>query len=282
MDIICDCYYNKDYDIICRGEYAAYDVSGSIMRRLVDNASPECGAIADNVMVKQLCDNHKATRLDIENMASWVQQVKDIFYKNKNPAQDEDAVSEAQKRLGISFPDEIKALYLLLHQCPELLEGADGARYLPLSELYIDNDHIVFFKVKRSPIALSLEDGHVKFYRKKQWVYEKGAQGFCKMALIQITENAILHMPHQVKGELRGAPAAKLNAKETIAAAFQEILKPYKMRDPTFSILYNTDGSLALLSSNGFTADILFGSKDNSTAQKILDSDLGFNFDKNY
>ncbi|MBQ7776736.1 MAG: hypothetical protein IJ379_12530, partial [Lachnospiraceae bacterium] len=98
-----------------------------------------------------------------------------------------------ETRLGIALPQEIKILYRMLYRLEGMLEGTE--RFLTLEELYIEEDNLIFYKVKRTPVAISLTEGYLMSYYKKEWFYSPGDVSFLCYVLSRIVVKAILDMP---------------------------------------------------------------------------------------
>lgn len=252
------------------GEYPAEQTSGwvaisALMPQLIKTEVP----FSDDDKAVRLFENHAFTErefLDFERgleiifKCAGITEFKEIDF------------TAAEKRLGISLPREIKILYRFLGAAGGLTEGTE--RFLSLDELCTDGGYIVFYRIKRTLVGLSVDNGTVGICHKGVWEYSKGDENFF-YAVNRIVVKTICSMPFVKEGKITGALRAELSPQYMLREIFTgrlDILEEYYQYGNI--VLYSEDGALGWFRSNGFSADIMIGSRDEALFEKILSAKL--------
>ena len=253
------------------GQYPKEQVSGFVKLSVV---KPEFfktdRPFAEEEAAMNLYDNHALTQAELEALQQALTILSAVLGISEGQPIDHEA---AEERMGIVLPPAIKMLYAVIEQNAELTTGADS--FLPLAKLYVEQDNLVFYKVKRTPTALSLTDGLLMRWYKKQWQGDLGDQGFLNFVLEKLTVKAIKAMPFVKTGRIKGELVSMLSPEEDILTIFQGQLKPLEAYDQyAHLILYNEAGALAWFRQNGFYADILIGCTDAALLGALLAAKL--------
>ncbi|MBQ7776062.1 MAG: hypothetical protein IJ379_09075, partial [Lachnospiraceae bacterium] len=127
----------------------------------------------------------------------------------------------------------------------------------------------------RTPVAISLTEGYLMSYYKKEWFYSPGDVSFLCYVLSRIVVKAILDMPYIKQGRVKGELVKVLSPKEPLSKLYAgklEILEEY--RNYGNIILYNSAGALVWFRQNGFYADIMMGSLSEELLEEILTVEL--------
>lgn len=215
-------------------------------------------------------DNHALTEQELENLE---QASKKIMRCLNIHEFHEVEFTEAEQKLGMELPKEIKILYTALCQMDSLMSGSE--RFLPLDELYVDKENLVFYKIKRTPVALSLHEGVLMNYYKKEWYCELGNESFLCYALDRMVVKAITGMPVSRKGRISGELRTTLSPEKPLQEIFKgklEILEEYSNYGNI--ILFNENGALGWFRQNGFYADIFIGCMNEKILSELLSTDL--------
>lgn len=237
------------------GEYRKEQVSGRMRLSVVKperfGTDAPYGSDDEAVLFKE---NHALTGQELDALESGLDKITRSLGDGKTEDID---FSEAEKRLGVTIPEELKILYAHLNR-PEYF--SDSERFLPLDELYIDEGNLVFYKIKRKPAGISLSDGTFMSYFKKQWIYYEGGESFLCYALNRVVVKSILLMPFIRKGKIKGALRTALRPQIKLTEIYGDkfsVLEEYD--DYGNIVLYNEDGALGWFRQNGLYADIIIG-----------------------
>lgn len=217
----------------------------------------------------RLWDNHGATeqeQTDLKNSLQIILQAAGIEKEGMPDFQ------KTEEWLGISLPQEVRTLHEALYGTDLFKNGfTDGKeRFLTLDELYMDEGQLVFYKMKRTPVGLSLDTGTKMDYYKKEWFCERGGESFYSYVLNRTAVHAIGHMPCVRQGKVKGELRTSLRAKEllkNIYAGKLDILEEY--RNYGNVLLYQIHGALCWFRQNGFYADILIGTQNEELMREI-------------
>lgn len=217
-----------------------------------------------------LYNNHALTEQELVDMEQALQKImRCINVKEFNKVM----FTETEQRLGIELPKEIKILYTALCQMDTLMFGEEC--FLPLDELYMDKENLVFYKVKRTPIAFSLNDGVLMNYHKKEWNYDQGNESFLCYVLNRLVVKAITEMPLCKKGKISGELRTIVSPRNPLQEIFKgkfNVLEEY--RNYGNIILFNENGGLGWFRQNGFFADILIGCLNEKILTELLSTSL--------
>ncbi len=180
--------------------------------------------------------------------------------------------SPAERRLGLALPEEIKILHRALARFPAAMEGKE--RFLPLEELALDQGNLIFYKMRRTPVGLSLERGALMRYWKKEWRYAPEGESFLHCALDRLAVWAIGTMPFcqkgKIKGELRTTLRPKILLEEIYRGKFS-VLEEYR-HDGNFILC--RPGALGWFRQNGFYADIVIGAASRELLKDLQPPEL--------
>lgn len=218
----------------------------------------------------RLKDNHALTEQELVNLEQACLKLMGCMNVYKFNEVD---FMETEQRLGIELPKEIKLLYRAICRVDSLMSGSE--RFLPLNELYIDSDNLVFYKVKRTPVAFSLSEGVLMNYYKKEWECNWGNANFLCFALERIVVKAIMGMPLNKKGTISGELRSMLSPREPLREIFKgklNVLDEYINYGHV--ILFNENGALGWFRQNGMYADILIGCSTESILADLLATNL--------
>ncbi len=254
--------------------YGMHPRNQASYRFLMCKADPECiktdVPFCDDDYAVRFWDNHAATQQELIGFQKALGTIMECL--NIQTGRETD-FEETERRLGITLPQEMKLLYSALSQCNDFTCGAE--RFLPLNELYIEGENLVFYKIKRTPAALSLKYGALMSYHKKQWSCSWGGENFLCYALDRLVVKAITQMPIEKKGKIKGELRDTLSPDKMLSEIFQgkfEILKEYK--NDTNIILFRKDGALGWFRQNGFYSDILIGCQNETISNDLLSAPL--------
>lgn len=140
----------------------------------------------------------------------------------------------------------------------------------------MEQDIIVFFKKKRSPVAgYDRKSGRLARYYKKEWIVERGdfcCYQFCVGRMLTI---ALESKPVVKKGRCKGKFVTTLNIEKELENYCDEnyhLLSEFNACG--IAVMYSEDKLIAWIRSNGFYADIHAGA-DNETHLEALGKHLG-------
>lgn len=218
----------------------------------------------------RLHNNHALTEIELHDLQKGLQIMLDTMQITKNKVID---LKPYEKRLDITLPPEIHILYQNIMQAEYFFAGSE--RFLLPEELYIDDGNLVFFKRKRTPVAISLSKGGVMSYYKKQWQYHFDENNFLQFALSNTFVTSVLQMPVHKRGRIKGELVRTMYPKEKLQQIFSEkltVLNEYKNYGNL--LLFNKASALAFFRQNGFYADILIGCQNQSLFHDIISTEL--------
>lgn len=252
------------------GKYPQQHISGKINVSMLkpDNIKTDVHFEKDDFAVT-FYDNHAFTEPEYK---LFEQGLEKIFRCIGIQRENEIDFSETEERLGITLPREIKILHSFLSCSKKFTEGDE--RFLSLDKLEIDGEILVFYKVKRTPVGLSLKDGALMTYYKKMWEYNAGGENFF-YAMNRIVVKAICSMPFNKDGKVKGELKRTISPEEILENSFEgllEILPEYQSCGNI--ILFNEKGALAWFRSNGFSANIIVGAESEKLLKDIMGAKL--------
>lgn len=229
----------------------------------------------DDIAVS-LHNNHALTEQELINM----QQALIKIMRCMNVKEFSKVVfTEIQQKLGIELPKEIKILYTAVCQVDTLMSGNE--RFLPLDELYLDKENLVFYKIKNTPVALSMNEGVLMNYYKKEWNYNQGNESFLCYSLSRLVVKAITEMPICKKGKIGGELRNTLSPRKPLQDLFKgkfNVLEEY--RNYGNIILINENGALGWFRQNGHYSDILIGCLNEKILAELLSAPLPVQWEK--
>lgn len=249
------------------GEYSAEQVSGivRISRVKPEHIKTDMPFSEDDLAVK-LVNNHAFTETEY---TYFEQGLETVFRCLGTTRQENIDFSKTEEKLGISLPKEIKILYSFICSSKKLTEGTE--RFLPLDELEIDGENLVFYKIRRAPVGLSLKSGTLMNYHKGMWEYNAGGENFF-YALNRVVVKSICSMPFNKEGKVYGAIRIAVSPEGELSSAYDgrmKILEEYSEYGNI--LLYNENGALGLYRHNGFSSDLLVGCMDRELFENITD-----------
>ena len=253
------------------GAYPKEQVSGFIRLSVVkpEYFMTDRPFIAEESAVN-LYDNHDLTEPELLALQQALATIASVLKVTESREGD---FGETEARLGAILPPALIIAYGLIGQRAEFTTGAE--RFLLLSEIYRDGNSLIFYKAKRTPAALSLTDGLLMRWRKKAWQGSLGDESLLNFILERIIVKAIMAMPLNKTGKIKGELRNALSPEAAVRAVFQGQLKPLEAYENYgHMILYNEAGALAWFRQNGFYADILFGCTNNALFSSLMAVDL--------
>lgn len=255
------------------GEYPKEQISGYIKMSVVNpkNIKTDKPFSEDN-KAKTLYDNHAFTEQEYINFEDALNIFRSILGKEK--CEDID-FALAEQRLGIELPKEIKILYMTLVNFEFAFTGSE--RFLMLDEIYIDKGNLVFYKVKRTPTAISLNQGILMRYYKKNWEYDLGDESFLLYALDRLLVKIISQMPVYISAKISGELKRALNPAKMLKEIFSDnltIMEEYNNYGNI--IMYNKSGALAWFRQNGFHFDMTIACNSENLLNNIKSIESNF------
>lgn len=214
-------------------------------------------------------DNHTLFEPELLLLKNGLAKLSTVFGNSSLDFEGIDFV-ETERRLNITMPDEMKYLYAFLDKNPYLTEGKE--RFLTLSEIYIDEGNLVFYKSKRTPTGISLDTRVLMTYYKKEWLYQNYGASILMFIFQYISADSVIKMPNKTKAVLRGRIKSYFpeQLKEEFSKAFGDSLKILEeYENDSHFILYHENGSAAWFRSNGMYADLLIGSQSAKEFEKL-------------
>ncbi len=214
----------------------------------------------------RLWDNHSLLETEFADLQRMLLKMK--RFMDLSEAQEMD-FSAVEKRLDISFPEELKLIYAAIQDQEIYFTGAE--HFLSLDEVYVEQGIMVFFKKKRTPIAgYVLKSGCLATYYKKEWGVEQG--GFCcyQFCAGRMLTIALEHKPAVKKGRCKGSFVTTLDIERELEAFCNEkyhLLSEYNVYG--IAVMYSEDGLIAWIRSNGFYADIHAGGMEDAHLERF-------------
>lgn len=259
------CIDNKIYF----GDYPIEQVSGKISLSIVHSAQIRTDVpFSENDFAVRFWDNHALTEAELVNMDNGIGKIMRCIGIAEFPETD---LSETEKRLETGLPKSVKILYKYL--TPVLMTGNE--RFLSPDEMYIDGGNLVFYKIKRTPVAISLSDGVLMGYHKRKWEYSKGDESFMCFAMNRIVVKSIVQMPFTRLGKIKGALKTTISPEKELKNAFEDTFKVLEGYSNYGNIiLYNENGALGWFRQNGFYADIMIGCTNAQILSELISVDI--------
>lgn len=249
-------YRNKIY----YGYYDEKQVSGQgsisiIKPEYIQSEHPVC----EDDWAVRLWDNHSLLEPEYADLQAML--LKMGLFMNLNIDMEIDFTS-VEERLNFPLPKELKLIYTAIYNQKEYFEGAE--HFLPLDEIYVEQEIIVFFKKKRIPIAgYDIASGRLAQYYKKEWNIERS--GFCcyQFCVARMLTIALEGKPVYKKGRCKGKFVTTLNIERELEKYCDEkyhLLSEFAVYG--IAVMYSNEKLIAWIRSNGFYADIHAGAID--------------------
>lgn len=236
-----------------------------------------CSFLPEDDKACLLKDNHATTEPELAWLGECLKLISEISAcSNINNSIDYEAV---ESELGIKLPLEIKVLYSIISnnknlQKNKLVENKEG--FLPINELYVEEGMLVFYKIKRTPVGISLENRQLMNYYKKEWICEEGGSSFYSFVIMKVLCNAISSMDFIMNGKVSGKLRTVLKPKKMLEEVFKDKLKIMNQYDNYgHVVMYNVDGALAWFRQNGFYGNIIVGCRSKELSKMIHEVNEG-------
>lgn len=245
-----------------RKEFYGTYYSSEILREGKDGQPPK------------LVQNHGASDEEIRNMELWLKILSSIVHGSDiSVGCTEEQIEEAEGRLGVSLPTEMRTFYLVAGNDPWLTTDGNSKKkdgYLPIDKIHVSDGNIVYRMRKKEPFALSTDKRQIMFMNDEAWYWEPHMESFCENVMITAALFAIGHMKHSAKGRLKGKLVSSLQARKLAEQQFSDTFRALETYyHPFCALFYNeSERRLGWFRSNGMMADILIGAQ---TKQEIED-----------
>lgn len=214
----------------------------------------------------RLWENHRLLEAEYTDLEAMLSKMKTFVNLNRSKEVD---FSEVEKRLGITFPKELKLIYGAICNQEEYFAGAE--HFLPLDEIYAEQGIVVFFKKKRTPIAgYDTESGRLARYYKKGWSVEQSDICCYQFCLSRILTLAIENKPVFKQGRCKGKFVTTLNIERDLERFCNEkyhLLSEFNVYG--IAVMYSDEKLLAWIRSNGFYADIHAGAVEEAHLEAL-------------
>lgn len=213
-----------------------------------------------------LWDNHRLLNPEYENFKELLSKMSGLIGLNAGNNADFPAV---EKRLGITLPRELRAVYAAVPDGSVYFTGEE--RFLTPEELYIEDGNIVFYKRKRSPAAgYDIKSGCLSRYIKREWSADPGDVCCYQFCAGRIFTAALMNKPSVRKGRCKGRLVTALNIQkelESLCTGKYHLLSGLDIYGT--AAIYSYDGLLAWIRGNGIYADIHAGAPDEAALDEL-------------
>lgn len=249
------------------GYYDEKQVSGqgsiSIFKpELIQSDHPIC---EDDVAVR-FWDNHSLLEPEYKDLQTMLLKMRLFMNLNINQEVDFAAVEE---RLHLPFPKELKLIYTAIHNQKEYFTSVE--HFLPLDEIYVEQNIIVFFRKKRIPIVgYDVTSGCLAQYYKREWNIDRS--GFCcyQFCVGRMLTIALEGKPVYKKGKCKGKFVTTLDIERELENFCDEqyhLLSEFNVYG--IAVMYSNEKLIAWIRSNGFYADIHAGATDEAHLEAL-------------
>ncbi len=274
-------YINKEK--VCYGKYYSDQVSGFVkISKAGYKIDESCKFLPEDDRANLFHDNHGATTHELRDFTLAIGKVCEALY-GKTCSFDTD-YKTVEQLADMELPDEIKSLYAVLDNKTDLLANkftGGKERFLSSKEIYTDNDILVFYKIKSTPVGINLNSRQLMNYYKKQWICSLGNVSFCNYVLERMNIHAISNMSSITSGNVKGELKSAFNPENILKINYKNLLNILdEYSNYGNIIMYNTDGALAWFRQNGFKADMLLGCNNNALEQKIVNVKCDISWNK--
>lgn len=258
------------------GEYPESQVSGWMQ---LSAAPPEMLAtdrtFAKGERADLLFPNHKLTQPELEALKRGLGRICRCLGAEELGEID---FSQTECRLGLTLPQEIKLLSRALAQVPAAMEGKE--RFLPLEELALDQGNLVFYKIRRTPVGLSLDRGALMRYYKKEWRYDPEGESFLCCALDRLAVWAVEAMPFCRAGRIKGELRTTLRPERLLEKIYRESFPRLEEYQNGGNIILCRPGAFGWFRQNGFYADIRIGADSEALLEQLQPPELNAVWEK--
>ena len=187
-------YYESS---IYYGRYDETQISGRMSLSMIKPEQIQTDhPVSESDWAVHFQDNHRLLKPEYENLQTML--LKTGSFLKLNTGQQEIDFSTVETKLNVPIPVELRQVYTAIHDQPEYFTSVE--HFLPLDEIYMDQEIIVFFKKKRTPIAgYDTESGCLARYYKKEWDTELGDMCCYQFCVGRILTTALQTQPLPAK-----------------------------------------------------------------------------------
>lgn len=214
----------------------------------------------------RLWENHSLLEVEYENLQRMLSTMRQFMDLSVEGSMDFSAIEE---RLNMVFPSELKQIYTAICNHEEYFAAAE--HFLPLDEIYVEQEVLVFLKKKRSPIAgYDLKSGQLVRYCKKEWSVERSDVCCYQFCIGRILTIALDHKPAVKKGRCKGSFVTTLDIRKELEPFCNQqyhLLLDFNVYG--IAVMYSSDGLIAWIRSNGFYADIHAGAENEMQLENL-------------
>ena len=252
-------YYYKSN--IYYGHYDETQISGRMSLSMIKPEQIQTDhPVSESDWAVHFQDNHRLLEPEYTNLQTML--LKMGSFLKLNIGQPEIDFSMVETKLNVSIPVELRQIYTAIQDQPEYFTSAE--HFLPLDEIYMEQEIIVFFKKKRAPIAgFDTESGCLARYYKKEWDTAPGDMCCYQFCVGRILTTALQNKPVFKKGICKGKFVTTLNIERELENYCNEkyhLLSEFNVYG--IAVMYSEEGLIAWIRSNGFYADIHAGAGD--------------------
>lgn len=269
-------FYSNENNIY----YGCYDetqVSGRISLSIVKAENIQTNhPISENDWAVRFQDNHRLLEPEQQNLQTTLLKMRKFLPLNAEQTIGFSPIdfSPIEKKLDISMPIELKLIYTAIQNHTQYFTGKE--HFLPLDKLYTEQNILVFFKQKRTPIAgYDIKSSCLAKYYKKEWEANPGDMCCYQFCVSRILTIALENKPFSRKGRCKGKFVTTLDIEKELENYCNEryhLLSGLHVYG--IAVLYSEEGLIAWIRSNGFYADIHAGADDEAQLD-ALGSHLG-------
>lgn len=214
----------------------------------------------------RLWDNHSLLEPEYEDLQAMLLKMKSFMNLNTEQEVDFSAIEE---RLNISLPRELKLIYTAINGQEEYFVGTE--HFLPLNEIYVEQEIIVFFQKKRMPVAgCDMKSGCLARNYKKEWNKEWGDMCCYQFCVGRMLTIAMEGKPVFKKGRCKGKFVTTLDITRELENFCNEkyhLLSEFNVYG--IAVMYSEEKLIAWIRSNGSYADIHAGAIDEAHLETL-------------
>ena len=259
-------YYNGK---LYYGQYDERQVSGRISCKVIKSEY----VMTDFEFDKEdfaitLYDNHSFLEAETPDLQACLSVAGMLAAQTARPQND---IALKEKRLSVEAPKEFVLIYDMISDFDYFFSVKE--HFIRPSELYIDKNVIPFYAKGGKPLAgLDLQSRRLAGYVKGEWTIEKGDVSFFRYCIEHILLIILEQQNIVRKGRLKGSLVSALNierALEQNGTGNFHILKGLGIYG--VAVLYDDNGTIAQVRSNGFYGDVYIGAKEQQGIDDILE-----------
>ena len=221
----------------------------------------------------RLWENHSLLEAEEADLQAMLLKMRSFMNINWNQEVD---FAPVEERLNLPLPKELKLIYTAIQNQKEYFAAAE--HFLPLDEIYVEQEILVFFKKKRTPVAgYDTTSGRLAQYYKKEWHIEKSSFCCYQFCISRMLTMALENRPVYKTGRCKGKFVTTLNIEKELEPFCNEqyhLLS--ELNGYGIGVIYSTEKLIAWIRSNGFYGDIHAGAMEEAHLE-ALSSHLGGN-----